>query len=143
MWRRLLPFHDSLDCKPIKSCNHGTALGVSFNNSDLRLLLAPGSSLGGARPKASIRDRDGFLAIAKFPRIDLDDATASLDLSLEVAPYFELSAEESIQIAAEVGSAVSDWRNVANGLGLTSIDIERMASAFEHADLKQALQLVS
>ena len=26
---------------------------------DLRLLLAPGSSLGGARPKASVRDRDG------------------------------------------------------------------------------------
>jgi serine/threonine-protein kinase HipA len=34
---------------------------------DLRLLLAPGSSLGGARPKASVRDRDGSLAIAKFP----------------------------------------------------------------------------
>src|SRR6185437_2288490 len=34
---------------------------------DLRLLLAPGSSLGGARPKASIRDRDGYLMIAKFP----------------------------------------------------------------------------
>jgi serine/threonine-protein kinase HipA len=30
-------------------------------------LLAPGSSLGGARPKASVRDRDGHLAIAKFP----------------------------------------------------------------------------
>jgi serine/threonine-protein kinase HipA len=34
---------------------------------DLRLLLAPGSSLGGARPKASVRDRDGTLLIAKFP----------------------------------------------------------------------------
>lgn len=37
---------------------------------DLRLLLAPGSSLGGARPKASIRDKDGSLAIAKFPKKD-------------------------------------------------------------------------
>jgi serine/threonine-protein kinase HipA len=37
---------------------------------DLRLLLAPGSSLGGARPKASIRDVDGSLAIAKFQRKD-------------------------------------------------------------------------
>lgn len=37
---------------------------------DLQLLLAPGSSLGGARPKASIRDRDGSLAIAKFSRKD-------------------------------------------------------------------------
>ena len=27
----------------------------------------PGSSLGGARPKAVLRDRDGQLAIAKFP----------------------------------------------------------------------------
>ena len=35
---------------------------------DIRLLLAPGSSLGGARPKASVRDRDGTLAIAKFPQ---------------------------------------------------------------------------
>ena len=37
---------------------------------DLRLLFAPGSSLGGARPKASVREKDGHLAIAKFPRKD-------------------------------------------------------------------------
>lgn len=34
----------------------------------VQLLLAPGSSLGGARPKASVRDRGGQLAIAKFPQ---------------------------------------------------------------------------
>lgn len=33
----------------------------------LRMLLAPGSSLGGARPKASVKDTDGSLWIAKFP----------------------------------------------------------------------------
>ena len=37
---------------------------------DLKLLLAPGSSLGGARPKASVIDNDGDLCIAKFPRKD-------------------------------------------------------------------------
>ena len=37
------------------------------NDEDLQLLLAPGSSLGGARPKASVRDQDGTLALAKFP----------------------------------------------------------------------------
>lgn len=37
------------------------------NIEDLQLLLAPGSSLGGARPKASILGPDGKLAIAKFP----------------------------------------------------------------------------
>lgn len=37
------------------------------NEEDLRLLFAPGSSLGGARPKASIRDKNEDLLIAKFP----------------------------------------------------------------------------
>lgn len=39
---------------------------------DLRLLLAPGSSLLGSRPKASVRDADGCLMIAKFNRLDDD-----------------------------------------------------------------------
>jgi serine/threonine-protein kinase HipA len=38
-------------------------------DDDLRLLLAPGSSVGGARPKASVRDRDGRLMLAKFPQV--------------------------------------------------------------------------
>ncbi len=33
----------------------------------LNLLIAPGSSLGGARPKASVLDRNNHLWIAKFP----------------------------------------------------------------------------
>lgn len=37
------------------------------NEQDLKLLLAPGSSLGGARPKASVIDENGRLMIAKFP----------------------------------------------------------------------------
>lgn len=39
-------------------------------DEDLRLLFAPGSSLGGARPKASVMDKGTHLAIAKFPRPD-------------------------------------------------------------------------
>lgn len=33
----------------------------------LRMLIAPGGSLGGARPKASVTDEQGHLYIAKFP----------------------------------------------------------------------------
>lgn len=33
----------------------------------LNMLMAPGSSLGGARPKASVKDSEGDLWIAKFP----------------------------------------------------------------------------
>jgi serine/threonine-protein kinase HipA len=45
------------------------------NNDDpaldewLRLLLAPGASLGGARPKATVADVEGHLWIAKFPSV--------------------------------------------------------------------------
>lgn len=254
------------------------------SDEDLRLLLAPGSSLGGARPKASIRDRDGHLAIAKFPNksdevntvvweavaltlagkagiavpewrlesiaekpvlllrrfdrvegtrvpflsamsmldardnegrsylefvdvlrqhgaaakhdmhalwrriafsilisntddhlrnhgflwagpagwrlspaydlnpvpsdikprvlttaIDLDDGTASLKLAYGVASYFELTQEEARRIAHEVGSAVASWRKEAASFGLSNQEIGRMASAFEHDDLRSAV----
>jgi serine/threonine-protein kinase HipA len=40
-------------------------------------LFAPGSSLGGARPKASVRDEEGALCLAKFPsRQDTRDVGA-------------------------------------------------------------------
>lgn len=39
---------------------------------DLQLIFAPGSSLGGARPKASVVDQHGHLSIAKFPK-ETDD----------------------------------------------------------------------
>lgn len=38
----------------------------------INLLLAPGSSLGGARPKASVLDEQGELWIAKFPSLQDD-----------------------------------------------------------------------
>ena len=38
----------------------------------LNLLTAPGSSLGGARPKASVMDNNNHLWIAKFPSISDD-----------------------------------------------------------------------
>ncbi len=256
------------------------------SDEDLRLLLAPGSSLGGARPKASVRDRDGHLAIAKFPHkddeidavrweavalslaekagisvpqwrletvsdkpililrrfdrqeglripflsalsmleandnesrcylefvdalrqygasskadmhqlwrrivfsilisntddhlrnhgflyggqdgwriapaydlnpvpvdikprvlstaIDLDDGTASLRLAFQVTDYFELNGEQARDIAFEVGEAVVGWREEATRIGLTGVQINRMASAFEHEDLRAALAL--
>ncbi len=43
----------------------------------LRMLIAPGGSLGGARPKASVLDENGALWIAKFPsRRDENDVGA-------------------------------------------------------------------
>src|SRR5271165_6568927 len=67
------------------------------SDEDLRLLLAPGSSLGGARPKASVRDRDGHLAIAKFPSKG-DEVNAVL---------WEAVA---LTLAAKAGIPVPAWR---------------------------------
>jgi serine/threonine-protein kinase HipA len=75
--------------------------------------------------------------------IDLDDGTASLKLALQVASYFELGEDEAHKIAGQVGQAVATWRREAKKLGLTPAEIDRMASAFEHEDLKAALAAVS
>jgi len=62
----------------------------------LNMLVAPGSSLGGARPKASILDNDNQLWIAKFPsKNDQSDIGAWEMLTYELA------------IAAGVNMAVS------------------------------------
>ena len=51
-------------------------------DEDLAMIFAPGSSLGGARPKASVIDQHGRLSIAKFPK-ETDDY--SIELWEEVA----------------------------------------------------------
>ncbi|RZM24690.1 MAG: type II toxin-antitoxin system HipA family toxin [Pedobacter sp.] len=50
------------------------------------ILFAPGSSLGGARPKANVIDLDGHLCIAKFPsKADTTDKAAWEYLAYEMA----------------------------------------------------------
>ncbi|MBQ3311655.1 HipA domain-containing protein [bacterium] len=75
----------------------------SEKESDLQLLLAPGSSLGGARPKASVLDKNGDLCIAKFPK--KDDFTNNVlweGVALTLAKQCELNVQEwSIQKAGK------------------------------------------
>jgi serine/threonine-protein kinase HipA len=70
------------------------------------LLLDSGQLLGGSRPKASIVDRDGHLAIAKFPSIE-DDGDAQRWEAL------------CLQLARDCGIAVPDFR-------LESVDGDRI-----------------
>lgn len=78
-------------------------VGEADSDEDLRLLLAPGSSLGGARPKASVRDRDGHLMIAKFPHKDDEINTV-------------LWEAVALTLAAQAGITIPAWRleSVAN-----------------------------
>jgi serine/threonine-protein kinase HipA len=70
--------------------------------------------------------------------INEDDGTASLALALDVAGYFGLTALAARANAAQVGKAVSKWRDEAARQLLTKAEIDRMASAFEHRDLEMA-----
>lgn len=74
----------------------------------LAQLVAPGSSLGGARPKASVRDERGHLCIAKFPsRQDTRDMGA-----------WELVAH---RLAAKAGIHVPPVRALHFGAGTTFV----------------------
>jgi serine/threonine-protein kinase HipA len=58
---------------------------------------------------------------------------------MSVVKYFELDAAKACEIAKQVGRAVSTWRNEAARHGVGKNEIDRMASAFEHEDLKEAV----
>jgi serine/threonine-protein kinase HipA len=70
--------------------------------------------------------------------INEEDGTASLDLAMSVAAYFELEKDVAKGIAAAVGRAVSTWRDEAARHGIPKGEIDRLGSAFEHKDLKNA-----
>ena len=59
---------------------------------------------------------------------------------MEVAGYFELDDGKARDIAKQVGKAVSTWRDEAARHGLSKAEMDRMASAFEHDDLRAAQQ---
>jgi serine/threonine-protein kinase HipA len=71
-------------------------------DEDLQLIFAPGSSLGGARPKVSVIDQHGRLAIAKFPK-DTDDYSVerweAIALDLAAMAGVRTSEHELLDIA--------------------------------------------
>ncbi len=63
----------------------------------LSMLIAPGSSLGGARPKASVINKDGSLWIAKFPsRSDIGDVGGWEMVTYELALKAGINMAESM-----------------------------------------------
>jgi serine/threonine-protein kinase HipA len=78
----------------------------------LRVLVAPGSSLGGARPKANLVDEDGSLWIAKFPSSGDDYDVASWEMLLQV-------------LAKECGITVPASRLIQIGSGYHTFMVKR------------------
>lgn len=87
-------------------------------DEDLQVIFAPGSSLGGARPKASVIDQHGQLSIAKFPK-EADDYCV------------ELWESVALRLAARAGIRVPDSKlmDVAGKPVLLSRRFDRSATA--------------
>lgn len=73
--------------------------------------------------------------------IDPEEATCSIDLLEASAGYFALSLADARRILKDVAGATSGWREVAGQVGAAPKEMDRMASAFEHDVLRQALAL--
>lgn len=78
----------------------------------LKVLVAPGSSLGGARPKANLVDEDGSLWIAKFPSAEDD---------LDVAIWEKLLHD----LAKRCGIKAPDARIMRAGNGYHTFLVKR------------------
>ncbi|MGR5167055.1 type II toxin-antitoxin system HipA family toxin [Vibrio astriarenae] len=82
-----------------------------FDNPDylkwLNMLISPGSSLGGARPKASVRDIDNTLWLAKFPS-RYDD----YDIGLWEFVVYQMALEAGINMAESKVQAIGSGHHI-------------------------------
>ena len=88
----------------------------------LKVLVAPGSSMGGARPKANLLDEAGTLWIAKFPSADDDYDVALWEMLLHI-------------LAKECGITVPDARLMQIGTGYHTFMVKR----FDRTDTARRL----
>ncbi len=113
--------------------------------ADIHDLFAAGSSLGGARPKASVCDGEGRLYIAKFPKKDeskLDDVCAweKVALDLFAACGLEVSESRLLRIAGRSVLLVSRFDRVGNNRipylsGLSAIGGRDGEEGYSYLDL--------
>jgi len=75
------------------------------SDEDLVMIFAPGSSLGGTRPKASVYDRHGRLSIAKFPK-ESDDYSIerweAIALDMAAAAGLRVAHHELVEAAGRL-----------------------------------------
>ena len=120
-----------------------------LSGNGLNQLIKPGSSLGGARPKATVADTEGRLWIAKFPsKNDESDTGAWEKVVHDLAGLCGLNVPESkLEKFSKLGSTFlvrrfdrdgtrriqivrDNWEKLAKKYGLSRGQIEYMSPAF-------------
>jgi serine/threonine-protein kinase HipA len=78
----------------------------------------------------------------RLHQLALDDHRhdAPLDRVFETASFYGLEESAARSMAKQIAEAVSTWRVAASAAGLNARQQNRMASAFEHEDLAEALR---
>ncbi len=66
---------------------------------------------------------------------------ASIDALMSVARYFRLTRERAAQIVCEVEAAVARWRAEGRALGMSAVELDQFAEAFEHNERAVARKL--
>lgn len=119
-----------------------------ISDASIALLIAPGSSLGGARPKANFRTPDGSLWIAKFPaRTDRQDAGAWEHVYAQVARTAGISVAETdlLRVAGPARTFVTRRfdRDAAGARRLfasaETLTGRRRGEAADYADIARAI----
>ncbi|MFV1985048.1 MAG: HipA domain-containing protein, partial [Thiohalomonadales bacterium] len=62
--------------------------------------------------------------------INENDNSLNYDLAMEVIDFFQLSEENAIKIKSKVLASVSNWVTVATKTGLSRVEQQLMAPAF-------------
>jgi len=89
-----LEYEEEIKIPPISNIRELEQVSLKIEDDDffddnkarewLKLIVVPGSSLGGARPKANVRNTDGSLWIAKFPSKNDDKDSGIWELLINV-----------------------------------------------------------
>lgn len=107
------------DLPTLLSASDNVAGDADDDPQSLALLLRAGSSLGGARPKAHVRDDDGHIAIAKFPS-PTDDwnvmAWEKTALDLAHAAGIDVPQNQLVKIAGRDVLVVDRFDRLPNGV---------------------------
>jgi len=88
----------------------------------------------GARESASFEYDKKWLEHPEKFALNFDDTSASLENAMAVTREFRLSKDKANQIIKEVNMAVKQWRKIAIEVGLSKLECDRMASAFEYEE---------
>jgi serine/threonine-protein kinase HipA len=69
--------------------------------------------------------------------------TASIEALMSVAPYFRVDTARATTIIRDVAAAVARWREEGRALGMSTLELDQFADAFEHDERETARKLAN